>query len=312
VLARKPSRAEKLQLAKLAAPARPNAQNGESDDMPDPTILPSIAQWVFLCSAAVAAGAINAVAGGGTLLTFPTLVWVLGPSAAASVVANATSTVTVAPGSIASAWGYRRELFAMRRWILPLLIPSVLGSYVGSWLVSVRDPEEFQHLVPWLILLATILFLAQPSIGSWIKKLTQSSSEHALPDAGSESPKFGGLQIGVMVFQFFIALYGGYFGAGIGILMLSTLALMGIADIHAMNSLKSLLAGCINAVAVVVFVGVGKVEWRLAIPMIISSILGGFLGAVVARRLDKNVVRWTVITIGISLSGYYFVRTYLG
>ncbi len=293
--------------------------------MPEAELLPSIGQWIFLCSAAVAAGVVNAVAGGGTLLTFPALVWVLGPSAAASVIANATSTITVCPGSIASAWGYRRELFVMRRWILPLMIPSIFGSCAGTWLVSVRDPEEFQHLVPWLILLATGLFLAQPAIGRWIKKVTspKPSLEALVRDhseAGRDSKPLGAcaprllgsVQLGVMGFQFFIAMYGGYFGAGIGILMLSTLALMGISDIHQMNSLKSLLAGAINGVAVILFVGFGKVDWRLAIPMMIASIVGGFLGAVVARRLDKNLIRYAVIAIGITLSSYYFARTYFG
>jgi uncharacterized protein len=277
---------------------------------------PTIMEWVVLCSAAVAAGIVNSVAGGGTLLTFPALVWILGPTAPASVIANATSTITVCPGSIASAWGYRRELFDMRRWILPLMVPSILGSCVGTWLVAKRAPEEFLFLVPWLILLATVLFLLQP----WISRRMGIGKPRAIDatasTASSESPLHriqhtNLFWAGIISFQFLIALYGGYFGAGIGILMLSTLALMGISNIHQMNSLKSLLAGTINGVAVILFVGFGKVDWRLALPMMVASVIGGFLGAVIARRLDKNLVRYSVIAIGLTLSIYYFVRTYL-
>ncbi len=274
---------------------------------------PSIMEWVVLCSAAVAAGIVNSVAGGGTLLTFPALVWMLGPTAPASVIANATSTITVFPGSLASAWGYRRELFDMRRWILPLIIPSILGSCVGTWLVAKRAPEEFLYLVPWLILLATVLFLLQPQISRRLGVGKAEKIDLAEP-ASSPLHRIQHSNVfwtGIISFQFLIALYGGYFGAGIGILMLSTLALMGINDIHQMNSLKSLLAGTINGVAVIVFVGFGKVDWRLALPMMVASVVGGFLGAVIARRLDKNLVRYSVILIGLTLSIYYFVRTYL-
>ena len=274
---------------------------------------PSIMEWVVLCSAAVVAGVVNSVAGGGTLLTFPALVWMLGPTAPASVIANATSTITVFPGSMASAWGYRRELYDMRRWILPLIVPSILGSCVGTWLVAKRAPEEFLFLVPWLILLATVLFLLQP----WISRRIGIGKPKAIDSIESSNDPLQLIQhsivfwAGIIGFQFLIALYGGYFGAGIGILMLSTLALMGINDIHQMNSLKSLLAGTINGVAVLLFVGFGKVDWRLALPMMVASVIGGFLGAVIARRLDKNLVRYSVIAIGLTLSIYYFVRTYL-
>lgn len=257
-------------------------------------------QLVMLCVAAALAGLVNSVAGGGTLLTFPALSLVLGPSASATVIANATSTVAVFPGSLASAWGYRRELAGMKAWVIPLLLPSILGGGLGAILLTRRDPKEFYVLVPWLILLATTLFLLQPLISKW----TGIGKPHATP---STLAKYG-----IMTFQFMIALYGGYFGAGIGILMLSTLALMGISDIHQMNSIKTLLASLINGVALVFFFWSDKVNWSLAIPMMVASIAGGFFGAVVARRLDKNFVRYIVVAIGITLSGYYFLRIYAG
>ena len=258
-----------------------------------------IAQLLFLCTAAFFAGAINSVAGGGTLLTFPALTWILGSSAAASVIANATSTVALFPGSIAATWGYRREMAGQGGWIMPLMIPSLIGSFIGTWLVVTQPAKIFQEMVPWLILAAAVLFMLQPAITKW----TGIGKPHAHPSKQT--------MIGIIGFQFLIALYGGYFGAGIGILMLSSLALMGLGDIHRMNALKSLLASAINGMSVAMFVANGKVDWTYAVPMIAAGIAGGFVGASVSRKLDKNVVRWVVIAIGFGLATYYFTRVYL-
>ena len=261
--------------------------------------LAMIAQTLFLCVAAFFAGAINSIAGGGTLLTFPALTWILGSSAAAAVAANATSTVALFPGSIAAVWGYRREMAPVRQWIVPLMIPSILGSVVGTWLVVTQPERIFQDMVPWLILTASALFLLQPAITRW----TGIGKPHAQPNRTTLA--------GIVAFQALVALYGGYFGAGIGILMLSSLALMGLGDIHQMNALKSILASAINGTAVVMFIANGRVDWRYAVPMIVAGIAGGWAGASVSRRLDKNVVRWVVIAIGFGLSTYYFTRVYL-
>jgi uncharacterized membrane protein YfcA len=251
-----------------------------------------IPQLIFLCTAAFFAGAINSVAGGGTLLTFPALTWILGPSAAASVIANATSTVALFPGSLAATWGYRREMEGQGRWIAPLMIPSLIGSFFGTLLVVTQPEKIFQEMVPWLILAAAVLFLLQPAITKW----TGIGKPHAQPSRSTLA--------GIIGFQFLIALYGGYFGAGIGILMLSSLALMGLGDIHRMNALKSLLASAINGMSVAMFLANGKVNWDYAVPMIAAGIAGGFAGASVSRKLDKNVVRWVVIAIGFGLATY--------
>lgn len=256
-------------------------------------------QLAILCLASLLAGAVNSVAGGGTLLTFPALTLVLGPSAPALVMANATSTVALFPGSLAAIWGYRRELSGMRPWIAPLIIPSLIGGGIGTWLVAQRDSKEFELLVPWLILTATTLFMLQPTISRW----TGIGKPHAAASIAT--------RIGIILFQFLIAVYGGYFGAGIGILMLSALALMGMSDIHRMNGVKTLLASAINGVSVAMFIWFDKVNWSLAVPMVISSIVGGYVGATVARRLNKNVVRYAVVAIGLVLSAYYFVRIML-
>jgi hypothetical protein len=255
------------------------------------------ADYLSLCAAAAAGGAVNSIAGGGTLLTFPALFAALGASedlASASVVANATSTVALFPGSLASMAGYRREMAEVPRWALLLIIPSLVGGYVGARLVTTLPPETFETLVPWLILTAAMLFWLQPSIG----KRLGIGAEHA--------PATQRAVAGAIGFQLLVAVYGGYFGAGIGILMLSALAMMGLGDIHRMNALKTLLGSCINGVAVAVFIVGGKVDWPIAIAMAIAAIAGGYLGARFARRLDRNLIRRIVVGIGVSLAAYYF------
>lgn len=251
-----------------------------------------------LCVVAAVAGAINSVAGGGTLLTFPALIAVLGQDASAAVIANATSTVALFPGSLAGMAAYRLELSEARHWVRRLFLPSLLGGLIGSLLLMRLPAETFKTLVPWLILTAAILFWLQPRLARWIGLGTT---------AGDVEPRHVGL---VVVLQFCIAIYGGYFGAGIGILMLAALAVMGLHDIHQMNGLKTLLGSSINGVAVVVFVASGKVNWWFALSMAVAAILGGYGGAHVARRLDRNFVRRVVVFIGFALASYYFYRQY--
>ena len=254
--------------------------------------------WVYgsLCAAAVAAGAVNAVAGGGTLLTFPTLLFALrslGP-AEASVVANATSTAALVPGSLAGAWGFRRELRGSGRWLLLLSVPSFLGGLAGALLLTRTDPGYFKLVVPWLLLIASLLFLAQPYLAKWFPV----HAESGLPSAS--------VQAAVVVFQFFVSVYGGYFGAGIGILMLTSLSFMGIGNIHQLNAVKAILAVVINGVSIGVFVVDNKIVWPYAAAMAVASVLGGYYGAVVGRRLPKGLVRGFVIFVGLSLAAYYF------
>jgi len=192
-------------------------------------------QYGFLALAALAAGVVNSIAGGGTLLTFPALLTVLNP-----VYANGTSTVALVPGSLSAAWGFRRDLQAVRRWTPVLMIPSLAGGLVGSLLVTQLPEHYFAALVPWLILTAALLFLLQPLL-----------ARHT-DSVGDPGPRKGRVAA-VAGLQFLVAVYGGYFGAGIGILMLASLGLMGLSDIHAMNGLKNFLAACINGVSVFVF-----------------------------------------------------------
>jgi uncharacterized membrane protein YfcA len=170
---------------------------------------------------------------------------------------------------------------------------------LGTLLVIWR-PQLFASLVPWLILAASLLFSLQPAIARW----TGIGAPHGTPS--------GYVAVGIVGFQLLVAVYGGYFGAGIGILMLSALAMMGLSDIHRMNGLKSLLASYINGVSVLVFLGSGYIDWRFAIMMAASAIAGGYCGARTARRLDRNLVRRAVVAIGFGLAGYYFYRQMMG
>ncbi len=255
-----------------------------------------------LCLAALAAGAVNALAGGGTLLTFPALeaaLSALGMSRSeAKVVANATSTVALVPGALASAWGYRREMSAARGWLEILVVPSLVGGIIGSLLVTRLPAEYFAALVPWLLFLAAGVFLADTLLGRYRRVRVRVEGDK--PSAGSVAA--------LVVAQFAVSVYGGYFGAGIGILMLSSLALMGVGDMHRMNALKTVLNACINGVSIVVFVNDGKVNWPCAVPMAIASVVGGYLGARLALRVQPRYVRWVVIAIGFGLAGYYFWR----
>ncbi len=249
-------------------------------------------QYLILCLCAAAAGGVNAVAGGGTLLTFPSLMQFLGPTAA--VMANATSTVALFPASLSSIYAYRDDLRPLRHWITLLAAPSLLGGLVGALLLTRLPKEWFAAAVPWLIFTAALLFALQPLIARWIGI----GKPHEVPKTGALAA--------IMAFQFCVAIYGGYFGAGIGILMLSALAMIGLTDIHAMNGLKAVLGSLINGVAVAIFIWDGQVHWTLAAMMCLSSSLGAYGTARIARKLNRNVIRWCVIAIGFTLAAYYF------
>ena len=236
--------------------------------------------------AAFAAGAINSVAGGGTLITFPALIWLGLPS----VTANATSTVAVWPGSLGGMWGYRREMGGLTAHSYVLIVPSVVGGIIGAVLLRMTPSHVFDRLVPALIVFATSLFMVQEPIQRLLK---QTGGAHA----GSRR-----WVVGAIIFQFFVALYGGYFGAGIGILMLAALGILGYTDIHQMNGFKILLALFINGVAALYFIAMGMVSWPEAIIMAVGSIAGGYGGAGIAMKLGPKGVRRIVVIVGFSMA----------
>ena len=241
---------------------------------------------------AFAAGLINSVAFGGTLITFPTLIW-LGLN---SVTANATSTIAIWPGTMASSVAYRRELGALEKRLFSLVIPSLAGGLAGAWLLRFTPSAVFDRLVPYLILFATLLFLAQEPVQRHLKTAA----------AGSDEPTRW--LLGAAAFQFVVAVYGGYFGAGIGILMLAAFGVIGLTKVHQMLGLKVLLGGSINVVAVIYFIWYRMVYWPYALVMIVGSLAGGYGGAGLGRRLGGSTIRRIVIVLGFALALLFFIR----
>ena len=252
----------------------------------------SAAHIVALLAAAAGGGILNALAGGGTLLTFPTLV-LLGMPA---VQANATSTVALLPGAASSLAGYRREVGTHRAWLKTLLIPSLLGGAVGSVLLLMTPERTFRHLTPFLVLFATLLFLAQLVASRGAERTGAAAGPPALRWAAASALQFG------------VAVYGGYFGAGIGILMLVILGYLGLSDIHAMNGLKNFFGICINSVAAAYFILRGAVDWPVALVMIVGAIVGGYAGAHFARRIGKEKARMAVVVIGFGITVLLFLQ----
>jgi uncharacterized membrane protein YfcA len=241
---------------------------------------------LLVFAAAFVAGAINSVAGGGTLVSVPTLIWVGVPA----LDANATSTVGLWPGSLGSVWGYRRELAGADPRLFALVVPSLAGGLLGAILLRLTPSDLFERILPALILFATVLFMAQEPIQ---KRFNLA----ALHESRSHWLSW------TMLFQFFVGVYGGYFGAGIGILMLAALSLMGHSDIHQMNSIKNLLAVCINGIAAVYLAFFSTlVLWGDAMTMAGGAIAGGVAGAGVARRIGRTAVRRIVITVGFAMA----------
>ena len=251
--------------------------------------------WVVL--AAAIGGAINAIAGGGTLVTFPALVGLGVPA----IIANATSTVALWPGAIGSMYGYRHELAGARSWAVRFAVPSLVGGLLGAVLLLRTPGERFDQIVPWLVLGATMLFIVQrPLMGALRKR----GSEASPIDPASHPP---GLTL--LLFQFGIAVYGGYFGAGIGILMLAALGFMGFTNIHRMNGLKNWGGLCINVTAAVTFALLGLVDWPVAIAMAAGAMLGGYLGSRMAQRVPQDAVRTAVVAIGLIASVWLFQQS---
>lgn len=244
----------------------------------------SLAHGVLMFAAAFVAGGINSIAGGGTLITFPVLLWLgLDPK-----VANATSTVALWPGLFGGVFGFRREIGDSRSHLLWLGLTSIVGGGCGAWLLILTPSQTFARLVPYLILFATALFTLQEPISRRLRLPQQSST-----------PVGASWWIGPVLIQFFSSVYGGYFGAGNGILMLAALGLFGLTDIHRANGIKNFLGICINSIAVLAFALSGLVYWPNALLMTVGAVAGGYYGASAARRLGRVFVRRTVVVIGL-------------
>jgi uncharacterized membrane protein YfcA len=243
-----------------------------------------------LLVAGMLAGLLNAIAGGGTIVTFPTLLF-LGMN---GIVANATSTLALILGIFGSLWGYRHQIVSTLPWLRSFLLPSVLGGLLGGILLTITPVRTFDVLVPYLILFATLLFMAQ---NFFIRRLI-SGMRKEFP-----SPHWAAI-----LFQFFISLYGGYFGAGIGILMLATLGMMGLHNIVEMNALKNILGGAINLVATLYFIWKGLIDWPVALIIAAGALPGYYLGALFSRRMPATLVRHVIVAIGLVLTGATLIQ----
>jgi hypothetical protein len=252
-------------------------------------------QILELGAAAMVAGAMNAVAGGGTLVTFPTLI-LLGTG---SEIANATSTLALVFGTFGSMFGYREHLGPIREWLARFWLVSAVGGLLGAVLLTRTSDSTFSKMVPFLILFATVLFMAQDAFRRMgLKKARER-------EAGARTIW------GAVAFQFAVAVYGGYFGAGIGILMLATLGFMGMKDIHQMNALKTVLGSLINAVATVWFIKAGLIDWTKMWIMTAGALAGYYLSAHYAQRIPQHRVRQLISGIGIGISAVMFYKQFV-
>jgi uncharacterized membrane protein YfcA len=260
----------------------------------DPTLQPLHA--IFLLLAAIVAGALNAVAGGGSFISFPVLLFTGVPP----VQANATNTVALWTGLVTSSRAYFHRLDVPRRLLVPLLLSSIMGGLIGGLLLVKTPQRTFLHLIPWLLLAATVLFVFGPRLRAVAVKSATEGLAHT---------SWRVLTL-VAIFELLVGIYGGYFGAGIGFMMLAMFAILGMRDIHSMNALRTLLATVVNAAAVVTFIMSRAVFWRQCLVMIAGALLGGWLGAHVAQKADPRKVRAFVIVLGFAMSAYFFVDVY--
>jgi uncharacterized protein len=248
---------------------------------------------IFLFFAGALGGGINAVAGGGSFVSFPTLLFTGVPA----IPANATNTLALWVGTSASGGAYPQKLNIPRRIMIPLVITSVIGGLAGAFLLIKTPAQTFLHVLPWLLLGATLLF-------AFGKHLTGRISAGISHDASNASVT------GASIFELVVAVYGGYFGGGIGIMNLAMLAALGMTDIHAMNKLKVILGGVINGVATVMFIAMGAIVWPQGIVMTVGAILGGVSSAHFAQKLPQSWVRAFVILVGMAMTIYFFIRGY--
>jgi uncharacterized protein len=244
---------------------------------------------LILFASALCAGAINSVAGGGSFLTLPTLLY----AGVTPVIANATSTIALWPGSLASAIAYRRELKATpMTWLALLCSVSVVGGLVGAILLVRTSDTSFMRLLPWLMLIAAVTF----TFGGRLRRTA----------AGARTAHVSVIVVALL--QFVLSIYGGYFGGGMGIMMLATFAIAGMVDIHEMNALKTVLGVAINGLALITFIIKGAIAWGPGLMMMTGAIAGGYLGATIARKTDPKWVRVLVTVIAWTMTTYFFIQ----
>lgn len=243
--------------------------------------------YILLLLSGFAAGAINGVAGGGSLISFPTML-ALGIPA---IPANATNAIALWPGSLASVWSYRKQAKGLGRLSAILTVPSILGAFFGAWLLLNTPEKLFRQVVPILILLATLLLCYQPRLKLKLEKHNKTIKSLAL----------------TVLLQFLVSIYGGYFGAGIGIMMLALLGFYIEANINQLNAIKTWLGMIINAIASLFFISAGSIMFLPGVIVGIGAIFGGYLAPKIAQKVHADYVRYFVITIGFVLTLVEFI-----
>lgn len=251
----------------------------------------TLQQAGLLFGVAVISGAMNAVAGGGSFLSFPMLLIMGVPP----IQANATNTIALWPGILGSIGAYRKELVGeeARRVLIPLLATGIIGGLLGAITLLFTPQQTFLHLIPWLLLAATLLF-------AFSKKVTA-----ALRPKGGESAL---TTKGGAAAQLFVGFYIGYFGAGAGILMMALLALLGMTQIHRINAYKTVQAAACNGIAILAFIFKDVIYWKHAGVMLAGALIGGYYGAYLAQKMKQEHVRWIVIAIGMGMSAYFLLK----
>ncbi len=243
--------------------------------------------YLLLAAAGFAAGVMNAVAGGGTFITFPALMFTGVPS----VIANASNAVALFPASFASAWAYRSDFQKFEGVSVKAMVAvSAVGGILGAVLLLYTPEVTFDAMVPWLLLVATVIFALGPKIVPKLRTWFQIGP------------------VTLLTIQFLVAIYGGYFGGAMGIVMLAVYSLFGLTNLTAMNATKTLMAGLINGVALIIFVGAGKIAWPQTITMLLAALVGGYIGARIARKMDPSRLRAVIIGISVTVTLAFFIR----
>jgi uncharacterized membrane protein YfcA len=255
----------------------------------------------ILFAAAIVAGGINALAGGGTFVSFPALM-ALGVPA---ILSNATNAVCVTPGHALAAVVYKREIARAPRRIIMCTIAASIGAVGGAWLLTVTNAKTFALLVPWLLLVATMTFAFGPVVQQWFKRLALAKQRAAATD-----PNSVGNGLGSWIGYALASVYGGYFGAGQGIMLMTVVTMSGVEDLQEANAIKNAVATFVSLVAVVMLGFRGMILWNYGLLMIAGALIGGFLGGKLARVLSKRTLRAFVLVVAVFLTVTYFWRTY--
>jgi hypothetical protein len=255
---------------------------------------------LWLIVAAFIAGVLNAVAGGGSFLSFPAML----STGILPVQANATNTVALWPGQLTSVAAYREDIRKNMRLVFPMSIAGLIGGTIGAVVLLITPQTTFMKLVPWLLLIAAILFALSRPITAWLDR--RAVARHQLAGTQPQPPRRGLVFLLTVVICFYI----GYFGAGAGFLIITLLAVFGIEDLHEINALKVVSTTAANGVAFLIFVVSGNVEWRYCLMAMVACAIGGYTSARFARLIPQPVLRALVIAIGFGMAGWYFWKTH--